>query len=319
MNNTENTELDFFFHLGMPKALSTFLQQNFFPQLDILYLGKHYDSSIDSRGNSIEFENLFKKIFGAQPYNLESVYIDKLLQKMEILASEKQSHKILYSNENLVGTYAESFRNGMQIAYNLKKTFKEPKIILVIRKQDDFLESLYRQSIRMGHAVSVKKFLNYKNNIFGDYRIDYKLNVDLNTLNWNTLIDFYKESFGHENVLVLPHEMIKEDTEAFLKEITNFMDVEYKAPLNSSVANIRDSYLLLVIKRFINQFIYKKVQNLFIKIFFLKKLGSLINLLNIDKPFLNQKLKKEIMKFYMESNKELSQKTGLKLEKYDYY
>ncbi len=317
--NNQNTKLEFFFHLGMPKALSTFLQQNFFPQLDILYLGKHYDSSIDSRGNSIEFEKLFKKLFGAQPYNLDSVYIDTLLQKMEILASDKQIHKILYSNENLVGTYAESFRNGMQIAYNLKKVFKEPKIILVIRKQDDFLESLYRQSIRMGHAVSVNKFLNYKNNTFGDYRIDYKLNIDLNTLNWNTLIDFYKECFGSDNVLVLPHEMIKENSEDFLKEITNFMAIEYKVPLSSSAANTRDSYLLLIIKRFINLFIYKKVQNLFIKIFFLKKVGYLINLLNIDKPFLNKKLKKEIMKFYTESNKELSKKTGLNLKKYGYY
>lgn len=60
---------EYFFHIGLPKSATSYLQKNFFPLLNLTYLGKHYDSKIDKRGIHKDFENEFKSLLYKQPFH----------------------------------------------------------------------------------------------------------------------------------------------------------------------------------------------------------------------------------------------------------
>lgn len=303
----------FYFHIGLPKSATSFLQKNLFPLLDLDYLGKHYDSEVDHKSSSADFEKVFKRVFVLQPYNLSSEYVDGIYDELG------DHDKTLYSNEDMAGSYAESFRNGYQIAHNLKHAFPEAKIIFVIRKQDDFIESLYRQAVRQGYWMSVAKFIGYKNSEFRDYRLNYKANVDLKTLNYSEWVEFYAGIFGRENLLVLPYEALKFHKEDFLNKLCRFLKVATKEPLRSSYENRSDSWLQLQVMRFFNLIFYKKVQNNLNRVFHFNKLMPLIGLRSIEKKFLSSGLRDEIRASVAAGNKQLSEKYHLNLDEYGYY
>jgi hypothetical protein len=308
-----NKMTECYFHIGIPKSGTSFLQKNFFPLLDLAYMGKHYDSSIDSKRNDREYGELFRILLSRQAYG------DNRLLYASIWKKTEKYKKILYSNEELIGNYRINFLNNYQIAYHLKEIYKNPKLIFVIRRQDDFIESLYRQAIRNGYPYSLKTFINYKKGNFKPYHIGNKGVIDLQAIDYNIIYDFYEKHFGKENILILPYELMKNDQEKFLKKITYFLNVDYKKPIFNENTNRRDRYPLLVTMRIINKIIPKKIQNRINDIFFLKYFGYILNEIPYDKSIINKNLKNKIKSYYRESNKSLSEKIGLNLQSYDYY
>ncbi|WOE70347.1 sulfotransferase [Hydrogenimonas thermophila] len=303
---------EYFFHIGLPKSATSYLQKNFFPVLNLTYLGKHYDSKIDKRDNNKDFEKLFRALFYKQPFQVTEEEYNKI---KNLIGHNK---KILYSNEVMVGSYTINFNNGYQIAHHIKNGFPNSKIIYVIRKQDDFIESLYRQAIRNGYSHSIKKFLNYKK---GSFRINNYENdgqIDLFSLDYYKQLTFYTNIFGKENLLVLPYELLKINRTLFLKKLTSFMSVEYIEPLSSEKTNSQDGYILLLIMRFINSFISKKIQNRLNDVLFFNKIGKLLNYIPYKRKFISYELQKKIQEFYNESNKKASEKFHLELENFGY-
>ena len=107
----ENTQ--YIFHIGMPKTATSYLQKNFYPNLNLHYLGKHYDS----KSRDKEFAKLFAEIFSMQPFgDTEKIYRD-IKYKMP------NDGTILYSNELMSGTSRINFLNAFQISYHLKNCF----------------------------------------------------------------------------------------------------------------------------------------------------------------------------------------------------
>ncbi len=299
----------FYFHIGMPKSASSYLQKAFFPLLDIDYLGKHYASDIDFKEKHAPFEEKFREIFIRQPYNITNDYLEEL----HSLASGT-NNKILYSNEGLFGSYLESFRNNFQISHNLKIMFDNPKLIIVLRRQDTFIESLYRQAIRNGYWKSAKNFISYKNRCFGSYRIDNREQVDLTLLNYNDFISFCCEMFGRENLLILPYELFKLSRDTFLKEIANFLGVPFVAPITDSYVNKSDHYLYLNILKILNFISHKR--NIFTPINYLQR-----NVRDLpgNKKLISTHLQKDILDFFEQSNMSLAKGYNLDLKRFDYY
>jgi len=312
-------DVEMFFHIGLPKSASTFLQKNYFPQLNFLYLGKHYQPPVRF-GNALQdFERGIREIFTLSPVNIEPHHIRAAQEGIVRLANEFKCNKMFCSNEGLVGSYAESFRNGYLIAQCLNGLFAKPKLILVIRRQDRFLESLYRQAIRNGHSLRIEKFLNYKNGEFQAFRQDYRANIDLKTLRWDLLVDFYQQLLGRENLLVLPFEMLKEDQAEFLARIAHFVGVPCVSSVSAAPANARDTSFLLSIKRFFNAFLHPNLSNIIIRSLCLRPVGNWINWMGIDPDFISPSLVNRIRLFFQEGNRVLAEREGLPLEKYGYF
>jgi len=67
--------------------------------------------------------------------------------------------KNIISSEGLVGTYLQAYTNSSFIAHFLYEVFKDydVTIILYLRRQDEFFESLYTQHIHEGGGICFLK------------------------------------------------------------------------------------------------------------------------------------------------------------------
>ncbi len=299
----------YIFHIGMPKTATSYLQKNFYPNLNLHYLGKHYDSKTKDK----DFAKIFSELFSTQAFaDTDRLYRD-------IKSKMPDSSIILYSNELMSGTSRINFLNSFQISYHLKECFENPKIIFVIRKQDSFIESIYRQAIRGGYSGSLKSFINYKRGKFNKSTPGKGGWMDIYSLDYFRWAEHYRELFKEDNILILPYEKLKSNRDEFLKDIADFIGVEYIKPKKSEQTNKADSYLLLNMMRISNMCLSKRVQNRINDILFIDKLFSLLNYIPFEKKFLSKEFAKDIMEFHSSSNKQLSKKYDLSLDKYGYF
>ena len=304
-----SSEAQYIFHIGMPKTATSYLQKNFYPNLNLHYLGKHYDSKSRDR----EFAKIFAELFAMQPFGDREKIYNRIKEMMP------NSGKILYSNELMSGTSRINFLNAYQISLHLKECFNNPKIIFVIRRQDSFIESIYRQAIRGGYSGSIKSFINYKRGKYHRSSPGKGGWMDIYSLDYLSWIEHYRNLFGEENILILPYERLKAEKEAFLKDITDFIGVEYIEPKKSEQTNKADSYLLLNMMRLANLCLSKRIQNRVNDILFIDKFFSLLNYLPFEKRFLSKDMAKEIISFHSDSNQELSKRYNLSLQRYGYF
>lgn len=98
------------------------------------------------------------------------------------------SHRFLISSECLSGDPMTGYDNAPMLASRLRELTRDfdVKIIVFLRRQDDFIESLYTQKIHEGNSMT-----------FGDF-LD---GIDPETMNWHKLLESYALQFGRENII----------------------------------------------------------------------------------------------------------------------
>lgn len=118
-------------------------------------------------------------------------FIKKYFEPM--LTSEHEG--FFLTNENLMGVSYEAtkenlYHNTQKLISYLAQGFNI-KIIIVVRRQDTFIESLYNQLLKRGEQRAFSEFLEQfpRENHF-----------------WNKVADSYAEIFGHENIHIIPFE-----------------------------------------------------------------------------------------------------------------
>jgi hypothetical protein len=95
------------------------------------------------------------------------------------------------------------------------------KIVILIRRQDTFIESLYNQRLK-----------RYESRTFQDFLDD----TTLDNLNWHSVINTYANTFGSENVTVLPFEKKVLNTNGiddFIAGVLAAIGVEQKIEFNN--------------------------------------------------------------------------------------
>jgi len=102
--------------------------------------------------------------------------------------NSSKSKKYFLSYEGYSGNYLDR-SNAPQIARSLKKITNsfDTKIIIFLRRQDLFLESIYKQIIQEGSSISFRKFIQ---------------NYDYESLNWYKLLKVFSNNFGSENIIL---------------------------------------------------------------------------------------------------------------------
>lgn len=179
----------------------------------------------------------------------------------------------------------------------LKTLFDDVKIIIYIRRQDQWIESTYSYFIKY----------HYKRL---DLTIDDWVNgfLDQNTpfwygLNWSDLVDKWSEAFGKENIIVRKYDL-RHFTQGSL--LNDFMDIIGKGQLesfknkpedriNRRISNRHELELL----RITNPFMRQPEQEIIV--------SNLLPLLEIDNtPLTSPETKAKIMEWCRESNIKLA-------------
>jgi len=206
-------------HVGFHKAASTYLQENVFPQAQANYLFLAGDK-----------RRILDMVQSAGQFDQKALedWINKEIKEKY----GKAPHDLtILSHEELSGhPHGYKTVDPFVAATNLKQAFSSAKIIMIIRNQFNYLLSIYtyRVAIKGQESRSLGKFLCEEGNSGLFDKLEY-----------DKIIEHYMHLFGKQNVLVLPVELLKTGPEAFVKTITEFMDVppislKVDSPVNES-------------------------------------------------------------------------------------
>lgn len=300
-----NSMPDRIVHIGFPKTATTFLQKGVFPFLE----NTRY---VDFR----DCEKVFDEVVFLDDFDFD---IQHTKSKLEEYYDSRTS---LFSLESLVGApFILKGANRSQIPRRLK-ILGINKIIITLRKQTDIVDSMYRQYIYQGGTVKFADFLNLdkKRSLYArPFNIDY--------LKYDQLVKEYQTLFGKENVLVVPHESLKKNASQFLNQLSNFIcnhdfSIKLEKLQNESLSNLSTNLL-----RIINHFAFSgmKPNNLVWNGFstrIIKKIFQVIldpyffSFFSNKNSYLNPDQSAKLKKYFLNSNKRLTELTDLELKEY---
>ena len=215
-------------HVGLHKTGTTFLQERVFPALPGVRFVHPYHRERPGDG---PIERYLLELFFR---NAAGIDVDAHRRRIHAWLAEVEEPTVLVSSEAIVGWAGENHSN---IAFNseyLSRVFPVAKIWLVVRRQDQWVESAYSQLLKAGWSTTVERFLNYHR---GDGRGDgyfdrYNIglyngpNVDARDLDWLAFDSHYRERWGQDAVLTLPFELFRADPRDFLQRFYDFAELE---------------------------------------------------------------------------------------------
>lgn len=333
---------EFIFHLGYPKTATKSLQYRVFNQLDsILYLGKY---------SAIYTPEIYKKTEWIENFRIDFILKDKhyfknfdffnFLQKQYPVYFNKYE-KLLLSDESIFIRcmsplkYHKNFCLFGSIYNVLEKIklltndsrFNKTKLIIVTRRQDTMIESLYAEHYEHYKRIGIKS---------PDDLVSYitcegvGLPIEA-SLHYDQIIEYADSLFGKENVLAIPYELLLKNSAGFLRLIANHMGIstdidKFTGILSSNKENVRNErgvgkrinkkpFLIKLVKKMT---IVKKVAyNLSYRYTFfdsllkyaLKFTNNIATKCQKSKYVkMTKNAKIEIMKYYENSNKRLVQR-----------
>lgn len=196
-----------FAHIGIHKTATTWLQRDVFPQHPELWV-----ATVGTRPARIP--KLIKQLW---MINELSFNPDEWHQEFTTLLNEH------VPPERIVGLSAENLSGhgmtGARSAYltqRLATLFPQLKIILVLRHPVQYVKSIYTQYVIEGGTKSLGVFLC-------DSTIPGRALVQ--RLDYQGLIRLYQQTFGKQNVLVLPYEWLRESPTDYLNAMWAFIGV----------------------------------------------------------------------------------------------
>ena len=173
-----------YIHIGLHQAGSTFIQAELLPKLKKITPITFYEN------NFLNEEILYL----CQCSDL--YYDDTCEKKIQNLIKNKKN--IFISSEAFSGIRYNVYTSGytnVSVAKRLKNIFENPKILIGIRNQKSMIESLYKGLVHYGYLGDFENFFR-----------EHLRNCQFDIFKYHTLIKFYEDFFGKENVHVYLYE-----------------------------------------------------------------------------------------------------------------
>lgn len=197
-------------HIGFPKCASTLLQRHVFPKIS----GINYISMADG-------SEFYQALAWKHPPGGEAARA-RTLDKLKQLA-DASGVPTLVSVEHFVmpgdcldSSFAKTptpLLDSADILSLVKKHFgAQARILLFIRRQQDWLQSWYQERIK-----------HYETRTFDEMLRSSDFQAILELLEYDRVIEELISRFGAANVRVLPFELFKTDTATLFREIARFL------------------------------------------------------------------------------------------------
>lgn len=210
------------FHVGLPKAASTYLQRHLFPAIaDATFLSL----------TSANLDHLPKVRSSSRAF-----LADPTAARAAIRQAERP--KVIVSAEGFVGDPYRSFDDHEQRARDLYAVWPPAAVLLVIRRQDRFCDSLFGQALRKGYPYAPERFLwlnEPRPNALPEAR-----HFDYRAADYDRIVGTYEALFGRERVFVIPLELLVDDPRAFHESVRGLGS--YDLPDLAPVASENPAY-----------------------------------------------------------------------------
>jgi hypothetical protein len=225
-----------YLHLGLAKTGSTFLQRDVFPHLSgVTYFNKPQTDLVKranpSSGAFRSFfdhspaiwddlgEALFTEIFGT-PGGKNGKHV--LVSDENVCVNLRNKRDYLGSNRSLKGRDPYTVRDHLRKLVELAETwgFERVRLLISVRRQDQWLASAYSQTSNRRPGASQKDFERYLDTLL-DPASDYYINGVC--LDYALLRTLLVEAVDEKHVLMLPYELMKANFSAFLSQWSQFI------------------------------------------------------------------------------------------------
>jgi hypothetical protein len=237
-------------HIGYHKTASTFLQTQLFSRED---LGFHRWPE-----KSEQVHELFVARNSFQPVS------ETALSALRDHVAYAESRGLVYvlSHERLSGHPSSGGYDSRLIADRLCGLMPDASVLIIIREQKSMIRSVYSQYITEGGAQSLWRFLNPPNPAIR--RVPY---FDYSYFEYVSCIQYYRELFGPEKVLVLPFEMLRKSPDQFLQKIFshcgNHKDQHDPQRLDAPQVNVRQNEIVQIFRQWLNWLFFRTPFNQF--------------------------------------------------------
>ncbi|ETO94526.1 hypothetical protein [Legionella oakridgensis] len=204
-----------FIHIGAHKCASKTIQRSLKLNKELLKekYNIHYLGGVDF------FYEYFFSFFRKSNFlkNISEADLKYAKKNFQQIISSIDSHStILMSSEGFLGGSDLDNQNGIYPHASSMLTFLrgitenyDVSIILIVRKQDAFIQSCYLQQIKERRCLTFEEF--YKN-------------IAIEKMSWFSIAESIELNFGKENTMIFPFEFIlHHGTEAFLQQILAFI------------------------------------------------------------------------------------------------
>lgn len=193
-------------HFGLHKTASGSLQRQFFPSCQ----GLRFFTTLDPI-----FYKFYLKVAFSDP-----IYFDYRAARALMAPHLSDDFPNLLSNEAFSGPlYSGAIENCLDhrkpIVENLQATYPNAKAVLVIRKQDTYAASVYRQYLKAGGTRRFDRFYG-----FGKYAD--KAIFPKDRFNYTPFVRLLERTFT-EGLLILTFEEFVHSQNSFLRRLTEFI------------------------------------------------------------------------------------------------
>jgi len=178
--NGRETMTDLYIHVGTHKTGTTTIQHALrdtsraIPEKDWTYSGTTPTS---------------KEIMRAKQY--DKTLVQRLnIELQSLMQRARSADKVILSTETLSGLPTDGYRNS-KVVYSMLRdatTQYDVKIIIFLRRQDSFVESMYTQMIHQGEALEFDRFLTQYDSP--------------DALDYSRMLNDFRACFGDQNLIV---------------------------------------------------------------------------------------------------------------------
>ena len=148
------------------------------------------------------------------------------------------------SHERLSGNPHSGGYDSKEVAQRIATVFPNARILIVIREQRSMIASTYKQFVREGGAVSVRRYLHPAPS--GRFRVPL---FTFAYFEYHRLIQLYQELFGADRVCVIPFEAFRKDSMAVCKQICDFTGDSMPDVIHSERRNVGMGGLSMAVQR----------------------------------------------------------------------
>lgn len=205
-------------HIGLPKTGTTTLQNSLFGEQDHFdYIGKSngcYPNTLRELVNRIALQDSLE---------YESARTEALVAQLHQVAKP-----VLMSDEIFS---VEGGADRRLVAERLHRLFGPARVLIVVRAQPTMLQSMYLNYLR-GSGERIVSFPTWLEQNYGGTGFAARYRIGLN---YEPLVRTYEDLFGAENVIVLPFELMGDDSSLFATSLTNLLHL----PLAAVQAGLR--------------------------------------------------------------------------------
>lgn len=220
--------------IGLAKTGSSFFRQKIFPNCkDTLKIYGLPDEKnpISELINYIgKLQQIYSRDFNAKIIDINIV--DQFKSKIDKFLKNVKETNVVINWPSFVGSFGgarDDFNSMEHISDVLQRIFGRVKILLIIRKQDDYIYSLYTTYLKRGGYNEIDKFINLN---FAKQPKN-EISIKPQCCDWNKIFDIYLKN--HFRVLCIPYELIKTKPEIFFNDIFKFLNIKIPEIVNEKI------------------------------------------------------------------------------------